>query len=193
VGGNSLTSASLSKSRGVSLSASSAAVKSGATPSTASRRPKVADSNPFAEFFNNRDRSPWTATSSSRRRWGNVYHASKNVFLVVEHDRSRYRPHWRSLVEPACLPLTTDYLPPLADFMNFLENPHTIYSSPPYENSLRLLHELVMQRLKQGFQVVQNSSVQESTAVAAASCICPARMYTTRSRSSTTIALTSTG
>ncbi|KAM3588807.1 vacuolar membrane-associated protein iml1 [Umbelopsis sp. WA50703] len=76
--------------------------------------------------------------------------------------------HWRSLVTPACLPLTTDYFPPAEELENMYD--HYMYtvsasedvnlyqagdrSMPEYKKTENLLNEMLSQRLAQGFQII---------------------------------------
>lgn len=102
-----------------------------------------------------------TIFTSHLRRW---QHA------VPKFDHSLYGPavHWKSLVTPACLPLTTDYFPPPEELENMYD--HYMYtvsasedvnlyqagdrSMPEYKKTENLLNEMISQRLAQGFQMI---------------------------------------
>jgi hypothetical protein len=98
--------------------------------------------------------------SHNRRRWSHVFPLGE-----IEFKRNA-GPNWKSLCQPAILPLTIDYLPTpqeLADMtfshwnklLGGMEHSHyTSYSD--------LLMEMVRQRLIQDFQLVPPAVVHES-------------------------------
>jgi hypothetical protein len=51
--------------------------------------------------------------SSTRRRWAHLFTRTSAANEFIETDPNG--PHWKSLTEPASLPLTSDYFPPTAE------------------------------------------------------------------------------
>ena len=84
------------------------------------------------------------------------------IYLLGENTYTNtypYPPSWKSLCEPASLPLTTDYFPSAADLNKMYTEYNTIISLVPDENpyqnnTAELLKELICQRLAQGYQLV---------------------------------------
>lgn len=102
-----------------------------------------------------------TIFTSHLRRW-------QHAVPKFDHNNSGPAVHWKSLVTPACLPLTTDYFPPPEELENMYD--HYMYtvsasedvnlyqagdrSMPEYEKTENLLNEMISQRLAQGFQMI---------------------------------------
>ncbi|KAH8555450.1 hypothetical protein BGW37DRAFT_525517 [Umbelopsis sp. PMI_123] len=102
-----------------------------------------------------------TIFTSHLRRW-------QHAVPKFDHNNSGPAVHWRSLVTPACLPLTTDYFPPPDELENMYD--HYMYtvsasedvnlyqagdrSMPEYKKTENLLNEMISQRLAQGFQII---------------------------------------
>lgn len=103
---------------------------------------KVEDrTNPFGGTAGRKSR-----TTAGRRRWGHV--------SVRAYDSEL---NWASIIEPACLPLTSDYLPSASR----LANQYQLYSYPikigntKYNEDVNaLICELVAQRLVHNYQMV---------------------------------------
>jgi hypothetical protein len=104
--------------------------------------------------------------SHNRRRWS-------HVFPIGELEFKRHTgPLWKSLCQPAILPLTIDYYPTPQELMN-----EKIYKVNHYQLTLqgmehtgysshrKLLMEMVRQRITQDFQVVPPSVLLASNAV----------------------------
>lgn len=94
--------------------------------------------------------------SSNKRRWSHLFHMS--IYRTVGCKEYTYAPNWKSLCEPASLPLTTDYKPTSSELnIRFAEGNHTLNADDagPYRyRTEELLRELVSQRLVQGYQLV---------------------------------------
>ncbi|KAL6063738.1 DEP domain-containing protein [Balamuthia mandrillaris] len=124
-------------------------------------RPKQPHLNPFQSLWS-QGPGGWQCStspdnySSNRRRWSHLFHES--IYSTVEHKEYAYAPNWKSLCEPASLPITTDYCPTDTEFrQNFLESNHTLNAddSGPYKDKTKaLLREIVAQRLEQGYQII---------------------------------------
>ncbi|KAJ3396155.1 vacuolar membrane-associated protein iml1 [Lobulomyces angularis] len=86
------------------------------------------------------------------KRWNDVDIKSEKNSLM----------YWKSLLTPACLPLTTDFFPSNELLKTYEEYAYTIYPDSGNENNRveDLLIELVSQRLSQGFQL---TSLQEGS------------------------------
>ena len=114
--------------------------------------------NPFRQ----RDEEEELAKKShNRRRWS-------HVFPLGEVEFKRHSgPSWKSLCQPAILPLTVDYLPPLRDAQEFDVHPYqvTLFGSEQshYTTHKELFLEMVRHRLTQDYQVVPTSVVAESS------------------------------
>ena len=111
--------------------------------------------NPFRQ----RDEEEELAKKShNRRRWS-------HVFPLGEVEFKRHSgPSWKSLCQPAILPLTVDYLPSVHDGNEFDVYPYTLFDT---EQSNDITHkelflEMVRHRLTQDYQVVSTSVVAES-------------------------------
>jgi hypothetical protein len=94
--------------------------------------------------------------SSTRRRWAHLFTRTSAANEFIETDPNG--PHWKSLTEPASLPLTSDYFPTTELNKQFVEYPHTLALLPDdnvYQNNTdELLKELISQRLSRGYQLV---------------------------------------
>ena len=97
--------------------------------------------------------------SHNRRRWS-------HVFPLGEIEFKRHAgPNWKSLSQPAILPLTIDYYPPPQELNTFLIRLWEIeldVEGSNYKNHSDLMMEMIRQRLTQDYQVVPQSVVQES-------------------------------
>ena len=98
--------------------------------------------------------------SHNRRRWS-------HVFPLGEIEFKRHAgPNWKSLSQPAILPLTIDYYPPPQELNSFLIRPWDIsladLDRAQYKSHSELIMEMIRQRLTQDYQVVPQSVVQES-------------------------------
>jgi hypothetical protein len=97
--------------------------------------------------------------SHNRRRWS-------HVFPLGEIEFKRHAgPNWKSLSQPAILPLTIDYYPPPQELNTFLIRLWDIeldVEGSNYKNHTELMMEMIRQRLTQDYQVVPQSVVQES-------------------------------
>jgi len=104
--------------------------------------------------------------SHNRRRWS-------HVFPLGELEFKRHTgPLWKSLCQPAILPLTIDYFPTpqeLDDEEKYLFSPYLLtlqgLESTYYSSHSELLLEMVRQRITQDFQVVPPSAVSASNTV----------------------------
>lgn len=91
----------------------------------------------------------------NRRRWA---HALPKIQQL--DPTSKWNLNWKSLCQPAILPLTTDYLPSIDD----VRTKYTVanyslvldYSVCPFTKPESLLAEMVNQRLAQEFQVIDS-------------------------------------
>ena len=99
----------------------------------------------------------------NRRRWSHVFPPGE-----VEFKRHA-GPNWKSLCQPAILPLTIDYLPSQIELDNEHKFQFTHYEvrldamfRSYYKDHSDLLLELVTQRLIQDFQVVPQQIEGES-------------------------------
>lgn len=97
--------------------------------------------------------------SHNRRRWS-------HVFPLGEIEFKRHAgPNWKSLSQPAILPLTIDYFPPPQELNTFfirLWDIEVDIEGSHYKNHSELMMEMIRQRLTQDYQVVPKSAVQES-------------------------------
>lgn len=98
--------------------------------------------------------------SHNRRRWS-------HVFPLGEIEFKRHAgPNWKSLSQPAILPLTIDYYPPPQELITFLirtwDIPLTDIERGHYKSHSDLMMEMIRQRITQDYQIVPQSVVQES-------------------------------
>eukprot|EP01116_Phalansterium_solitarium_P019294 TRINITY_DN5330_c3_g2_i1.p1 TRINITY_DN5330_c3_g2~~TRINITY_DN5330_c3_g2_i1.p1 ORF type:complete len:1057 (-),score=354.64 TRINITY_DN5330_c3_g2_i1:144-3314(-) len=101
--------------------------------------------------------------STFRKRWVHVFHSGVTSYI----NKAPYVPNWRSLCEPASLPLTTDYFPTESELKN-------LYTEGVYSLSLTqsdnvnaysiedCLREMMSQRLAQGFQLILGKEEQST-------------------------------
>jgi hypothetical protein len=107
---------------------------------------------PVANPFKRLSEAYVQKTSHNRRRWSHIFTEGK--------VRSGYdsEPNWRSLCEPAILPITTDHYPTnLKQNQDFSEKQYNVLlvgSKDTTESHLALIREMVSQRLAQDFQLV---------------------------------------
>ncbi|RYH30078.1 hypothetical protein EON65_06340 [archaeon] len=89
--------------------------------------------------------------SHNRRRWSHVFPLGKTM--------ADLGLNWKSLTQPAILPLNTDYLPSVVDLKDRFEvTTYTIQfmaSESPFNTLEDALRELVCQRLTHEFQLVE--------------------------------------
>ena len=99
----------------------------------------------------------------NRRRWSHVFPWGWGDYTKnLPGEMGFTGLNWKSLCQPAILPLTTDYIPQVPDLKNSYSN------SSPYQLLLdgkcafdspeSLLQEMVCQRLSQDFQLVEAES-----------------------------------
>lgn len=72
--------------------------------------------------------------------------------------------NWKSLTQPAILPLTTDYVPPVADLISYGTATYTLILTGTYSGYdcyESLLTEMVCQRLAQEYQLVEGVDLRE--------------------------------
>ena len=68
--------------------------------------------------------------TANRRRWSHVFPMGQAEFRVTNTlTEAKPGPNWTSLVSPAVLPLTTDYLPRLERKAEYEENPYSVMLS----------------------------------------------------------------
>ena len=71
--------------------------------------------------------------SSTRRRWAHLFARTSAANEFIETDPNG--PHWKSLTEPASLPLTSDYFPSTAElYPNIYYLKHHLYSLAKFLN-----------------------------------------------------------
>ncbi|KAJ3193213.1 vacuolar membrane-associated protein iml1, partial [Irineochytrium annulatum] len=97
--------------------------------------------------------------SSSTRRWQHVYPS-----LTAQPFKNEMVTKWKSITTPACLPLTTDFVPSSEEAHLYSESTYTVTPADDaiYQDDTRsetqrvvsLLSELIAQRLQQGFQLI---------------------------------------
>tara|TARA_A100001015_G_scaffold239564_1_gene272897 strand:+ start:204 stop:6080 length:5877 start_codon:yes stop_codon:yes gene_type:complete len=118
--------------------------------------------------FKRNDPSRFLASRShNRRRWSHVFPQGK-----LERDITRFFGlNWKSLTQPAILPINTDYMPPAntLNSSNYQWREYEIVVDPqewddsPFDSPYSLLFEMVCQRLTQEFQLVQGMDLREYT------------------------------
>lgn len=96
-------------------------------------------------------------TSNTTRRWSHLFPRTTGTSDTAG-ELYMDEPNWRSVTEPACLPLTTEFIPPQyvlrSQYKSSVYN-LTLLKDNKYQNKVDdLLHELVSQRLAQNFQSV---------------------------------------
>lgn len=112
----------------------------------------------YGTYFNPFVNTNLSRRSSSRRRWmhlfRNIQHGGVNVNGTTYTNNYPFPINWKSISEPASLPLTTDYFPDSAD-LNKMYTEYVYSLSPAVDdpsspsNLIELLKELVSQRLAQ--------------------------------------------
>ena len=106
--------------------------------------------------------------TANRRRWSHVFPMGQAEFRVTNTlTEAKPGPNWTSLVSPAVLPLTTDYLPRLERKAEYEENPYSVMLSDVdslhggggvtggYTSHHALIQEMVAQRIAGDFQLYQ--------------------------------------
>jgi len=101
--------------------------------------------------------------TSNKRRWSHLFHTC--IYRTVGQAEYNYAPNWKSLCEPASLPITTDYKPDPSELnTRFVEANHLLNDAGLYSaRTEELLRELVAQRLMQGYQLVVPPKSRKST------------------------------
>eukprot|EP01124_Arcella_intermedia_P036612 TRINITY_DN9625_c0_g1_i1.p1 TRINITY_DN9625_c0_g1~~TRINITY_DN9625_c0_g1_i1.p1 ORF type:complete len:1189 (-),score=301.58 TRINITY_DN9625_c0_g1_i1:69-3581(-) len=109
-----------------------------------------------------------------RSRWAHLLRCNQENIEIIPVGSL----HWRSLCEPACLPLTTSYFPPedkirrchkeFSQTLNLADYPYI------YKESQQLVKELILQRLAQGYQLCVGTSYEQD---ASTTCMSIGRYY----------------
>jgi len=99
----------------------------------------------------------------NRRRWSHVFPLGEDEF------KRHAGPNWKSLCQPAILPMTIDFHPSpqdLEDQAKFSVKQYSVTLPPmeetTYKSHTELLDDLVMQRMRQDFQIVPRNRIQQS-------------------------------
>jgi Vacuolar membrane-associated protein Iml1, N-terminal domain/Domain found in Dishevelled, Egl-10, and Pleckstrin (DEP) len=125
--------------------------------------------NPFVSADDN---SAHGRVSTNRRRWSHIFPTGNDPHRRSTEQMFIQRPNWTSLVEPAALPLTTDYFPTpaelLSDFHAYVHTIVLLRDDAVHQNTEDLLDELVVQRLEQGYQRVVLSADASDVSTASA-------------------------
>ncbi|KYR02324.1 DEP domain containing protein [Tieghemostelium lacteum] len=120
--------------------------------------------NPFTY-----DSSPFHLTSN-RRRWSHLWFSPNTyIFGKTNANPNPFLPNWKSLCEPASLPITTDYFPNEKELKaKYFEYVHSLSpDDDEYVNNIEaLLKELISQRLAQGYQLIMEQVSSSNTASA---------------------------
>jgi len=118
----------------------------------------------FSPFCREDEEDLLRQRTHNRRRWSHVFPYGEVEFKRIPG------PNYKSLCQPANLPLTVDYFPTETDLKNnFLERQYVLTleesDSTFYKSEEELLRELVCQRLNQDFQaVVQSPTLKKASA-----------------------------
>ena len=106
----------------------------------------------------------------NRRRWSHVFPKlwretqrnlnNANSQIATNDGYSYYGLNWKSLCQPAILPITTDYVPKVTDLVNAynIQTNYDLILDPrecPFATPQALLIEMVCQRLSQEYQLVE--------------------------------------
>lgn len=95
--------------------------------------------------------------SHNRRRWSHVFPQGSSERDVYVH----FGLNWKSLTQPAILPLDTDYVPTVEHLMStYTRSTYNLILDPlecPFASPEALLTEMVSQRLAQEFQLVEKN------------------------------------
>lgn len=102
----------------------------------------------------------------NRRRWSHVFPWGHKLD-TLPRDAGYAGLNWKSLCQPAILPLTTDYIPQVPDLKNAYStsSPYQLLLDEKctFDNPESLLAEMVCQRLSQEFQLVEAESYADAT------------------------------
>lgn len=100
----------------------------------------------------------------NRRRWSHVFPLGEDEF------KRHAGPNWKSLCQPAILPMTIDFHPSpqeLEDQAKFSVKQYSVtlpqMDETTYKSHKELLGDLIKQRMNQDFQIVPRKRVQQST------------------------------
>lgn len=149
-----------SSSRDRSASHQAAVHVSSSKDSSQSRR-KAWVLNPFREQDEEQVLAEY---SHSRRRWSHVFPLGEVEF------KKKAPPNWKSLSQPAILPMTIDHLPTPQELNDPSKYTFKQYSvnldaidDRHYKSHSELLKEMIVQRLIQDFQLVPQDIITEIT------------------------------
>lgn len=82
----------------------------------------------------------------------------KDVFALGVKTINDFGLHWKSLSQPAILPLTTEYVPPVKDLQSHFKDfsNYQVFCLPtcPFLDPEALLREMICQRLSHEYQLV---------------------------------------
>lgn len=99
----------------------------------------------------------------NRRRWSHVFPLGESEF------KRHAGPNWKSLCQPACLPMTIDFHPSpkeLEDQAKFSVKQYSVTLPPMNETTYKshkdLLDDLLIQRMRQDYQIVPPNIIQQS-------------------------------
>jgi hypothetical protein len=100
-------------------------------------------------------------STAFQTRWGHLF---GHLYATLDHLHNPLRPNWKSLCQPAVLPLTTDYWPsPLELRKDYSEYNHTlalVQNQNDYNNDMSaLLEEMICQRQAQDYQHIVSDQV----------------------------------
>ncbi|KAF0688326.1 Aste57867_20038 [Aphanomyces stellatus] len=110
----------------------------------------------FHAPFSNHDHAESKLTSN-RRRWSHIFPWSSDEAAAL------VGPNWKSLVNPAVLPLTTDFYPKDLH-QSYTESFYSLMLLETHERSThQLLVEMVCQRLASDFQLVEMHATTQHT------------------------------
>ena len=93
-------------------------------------------------------------TTAFQTRWGHLF---GHLYATLDHLHNPLRPNWKSLCQPAVLPLTTEYWPAQTELRrDYSEYNHTlvlVQNQNDYNNEMAgLLEEMICQRQAQDYQ-----------------------------------------
>jgi len=99
----------------------------------------------------------------NRRRWSHVFPLGEDEF------KRHAGPNWKSLCQPAILPMTIDFHPSpqdLEDQAKFSVKQYSVTLPPmnetTYKSHTELLDDLLIQRMRQDYQIVPRNIIQQS-------------------------------
>jgi hypothetical protein len=102
-----------------------------------------------------------TTKTAFQSRWGHLF---GHLYATLDHLHNPLRPNWKSLCQPAVLPLTTDYWPSATELrLNYFEYNHTlalVHNQNDYNNNTAaLLEEITCQRQAQDYQHIVSDEI----------------------------------